>query len=121
MNLYWVTTEDHDEDWFVIANNAKEASIFFEETEGYEPGFSKAEWVLEPSTEIQAKIGWPTDDILIACGAEFRSNDSPRVVKIGTRVFCEGMLESVLSELDDDKFEARGDKRLNQTRRSIMQ
>ena len=28
MNLYWVTTEDHAEDWFVVANNAEEAEPF---------------------------------------------------------------------------------------------
>ena len=26
MNLYWVTTEDHAEDWFITANNAEEAA-----------------------------------------------------------------------------------------------
>jgi len=34
MNLYWVTTEDHAEDWFVVANNAKEAATFHEDVEG---------------------------------------------------------------------------------------
>jgi len=28
MCLYWVTTEDHGEDWFVVANNAQERTSF---------------------------------------------------------------------------------------------
>lgn len=35
MNLYWVTTEDHAEDWFVLARNAKEAGTLHEDMEGY--------------------------------------------------------------------------------------
>jgi hypothetical protein len=120
MNLYWLTTEDHDEDWFVIANNEKDAATFHEEEEGYEVGYAKAEWILELPEEIQIETGWPTNKILIACGAEFVS-DSPRVVKIGNRTFCEGMLESIILEQDDDKFEARGDERLNKTNRSTKQ
>ena len=28
MKFYWVTTEDHDEDWFIVASSAEEASEF---------------------------------------------------------------------------------------------
>jgi hypothetical protein len=31
MRLYWVTTEDHDEDWFVVAPNEVEACMFHED------------------------------------------------------------------------------------------
>jgi len=31
MKLYWVTTEDHEEDWFVVAISAKEAAKFHED------------------------------------------------------------------------------------------
>ena len=29
MKLYWVTTEDHCEDWFILASSAKEAANLF--------------------------------------------------------------------------------------------
>jgi len=47
MNLYWVTTEDHAEDWFIVANNPQEAATFHEEMEGYDPGDATAEMILE--------------------------------------------------------------------------
>jgi len=28
MNLYWVTTEDHHENWFIIASSSEEACKF---------------------------------------------------------------------------------------------
>jgi hypothetical protein len=27
MKLFWVTTDDHDEDWFVVASSLKKAAI----------------------------------------------------------------------------------------------
>ena len=36
--LYWVTTDDHGEDWFVIAGSQEEAVRFHEQEEGYDPG-----------------------------------------------------------------------------------
>ena len=30
MNLYWVTTNDHSEDWFIVANNEQEATKYHE-------------------------------------------------------------------------------------------
>jgi len=47
MNLYWVTTEDHAEDWFVLANSAEEAAIFHEDTEGYANWDTMAEMILK--------------------------------------------------------------------------
>jgi len=31
MKLYWVTTEDHEEDWFVVAISTKKAAKFHED------------------------------------------------------------------------------------------
>jgi hypothetical protein len=33
MNLCWVTTEDHAEDWLIVANDEEEAAIFHEDAE----------------------------------------------------------------------------------------
>ena len=35
MELYWVTTEDHGEDWFIVAISSKEAAKLHEDMEGY--------------------------------------------------------------------------------------
>ena len=33
--LYWCTTEDADEDWFVVADSARAARRYHERAEGY--------------------------------------------------------------------------------------
>jgi hypothetical protein len=38
VNLYWVTTDDHDEDWFTLARTIRTAESYHIQYEGYEPG-----------------------------------------------------------------------------------
>ena len=45
INLYWVTTDDHDEDWFIMASTAQAARRYHTEYEGYSPGDAHAELV----------------------------------------------------------------------------
>jgi hypothetical protein len=117
MNLYWVTTEDHAEDWFVLANSAKEAATFHEDAEGYAPGNATAEQILEIPGKVTTNAGWPSDEILKSCGAKFISEAPTRVVEIGNRKFCEGLLESTIQTLEDDMFEEIGEDHLNKTER----
>ena len=118
MNLYWVTTEDHAEDWFVVANSAKEAETFHEDAEGYAIGYATAEMILKIPDGVTVNTGWPSDDVLRACGAIFLSEEPTRVVEIGNRKFCEGLMESTLRTLIDNVFEALGEDRLNETKKS---
>ena len=118
MNLYWVTTEDHEEDWFVLANSATEAATFHEDAEGYAIGDATAEMILKIPDVITANTGWPSDEILKSCGANFLSEAPTRVVEIGNRKFCEGLLESTIQTLEDDMFEEIGEDRLNKTDKS---
>jgi hypothetical protein len=46
-NLYWVTTEDHGEDWFVFARTPRSAAKSHEDYIGYEPGDASALQVLK--------------------------------------------------------------------------
>jgi hypothetical protein len=116
MKLYWVTTDDHDEDWFIVASSAEEASKFHEDEEGYDPGDAMAEEILVIPEGVSAETGWPSDELLLELGAKFLHNDQFRVVEIAGRKFCEGMLEATLNEIDDDAFEERGNERLNKTK-----
>jgi len=118
MQLYWVTTEDHDEDWFIVASSSKEAAKYHENMEGYNPGDAKAEEILDIPENISAEIGWPSDELLIELGAKFLLNDQSRVVEIAGRKFCEGMLEATLNEINDDLFEEFGEERMNKTKKS---
>jgi len=47
MNLYWVTTEDHEVDWFFAANTPEEALPFMKIAEGYAIGDATAEMILK--------------------------------------------------------------------------
>ena len=117
MNLYWVTTEDHAEDWFIVAIDPEEAATFHEEMEGYDPGDATAEMILKLPKGIVNDIGWPSDDVLQSCGANILVDGPTRIVEIGDRKFCEGLMESTIRALDDDMFEALGQGRPNKTRK----
>ena len=115
LKLYWVTTPDHHEDWFIVANSKKQAEIFHEENEGYLAGDAKANKIMAIPKNVPAEKGWPNDDILLALGAKFLENGSTRVVEINGRKYCEGLLEETIRSLSDDIFEANGEGRLNET------
>jgi len=120
MKLFWVTTEDHDEDWFVVASSAEEASEFHENVEGYDPGDATAEEILSIPENIPAETGWPSDELLLAVGAKFIVENPSRVVEINGRKFSEGLLESFLNEIEDNAFEQLGYERLNKTPKTSM-
>jgi hypothetical protein len=117
MKLYWVTTEDHDEDWFIVASSSEEASKIHEDMEGYDPGDANAEEILNIPENISAEAGWPSDELLHSVGAKIILNEQSRVVEIEGRKFCEGLLEATLNEINDDIFEELGDERLNKTKK----
>jgi len=118
LKLYWVTTEDHHEDWFIISSSKDEASKLHEEFEGYEMGSASAQEVLSIPDNISVEAGWPSEDVLFSVGAIFIKEDEPRIIEINGKQFAEGMLEAHLKESDDDIFELRGEERLNQTKRT---
>ena len=120
MKLYWVTTEDHHEDWFMIASSKKEASKLHEEFEGYNFGSASSQEILCIPENIPVEPGWPSEEILLSVGAKFIKEDEPRIVEINGKQFAEGMLEAHIKELDDNIFESLGEKRLNQTKRTDL-
>ncbi len=120
MKLYWLTTEDHDEDWFVVALSAGEACKFHEDAEGYAIGDATAEEILSIPEHISAEFGWPSDELLVAVGAKFITENPSRVVEINGRKFSEGLLESFLNEIEDNAFEELGHERLNKTSKTSL-
>lgn len=120
MKLFWVTTKDHDEDWFVVATSAEEASKFHEDIEGYDIGDATAEEVLDIPENVPAEPGWPSDELLLAVGAKFIVKEPSRVVEINGRKFSEGLLEGYLNEIEDNVHELRGLERLNKTPKPTM-
>jgi len=118
MKLYWVTTEDHHEDWFIVASSNEEASLFHEENEGYNPGDATSKEIVDIPDDVATALGWPPDEVLLSVGATFINEDEPRIVEINGQQYVEGMLEAHIRELQDDVFESQGEERLNQTKRT---
>ena len=72
LRLFWCTTEDHDEDWFIVAKTAAGARRLHEDEEGYGRGDSDAGYVCDvPASVKDAEPAWPSDALHLTCGAEF--------------------------------------------------
>jgi hypothetical protein len=117
--LYWCTTPDGEEDWFVVADSARSARRFHEGAEDYETGEASAErvvalpaelqtpegWKDGPRGKVHPRAGWPSDEFLVACGGEIaplpRTEHHAKMgvvckdVRFGARVFRAGDIVSV--------------------------
>ena len=102
MKLFWVTTKDHDADWFVVAENGSDAAAFFSDAEGYDSGKAAAEMVIEIPGDMHAEEGWALDELLLYLGGEFVYESMPRVIEFHGKLYVEGGRESEL-ELSDGK------------------
>jgi len=96
MKLYWVTTADHDEDWFMFAETEIGAAELHEDHEGYDTGDAMAEWVCDVPPKMKLREGWPQGDNLINLGAVFLRTETPRKVEINGGVYTEGGLDALI-------------------------
>lgn len=94
--LYWVTTPDGDEDWFIIERTPMLAGKLHEGYEGYGDWYADAKKIMEIPKDIKVDIGWPDREIMIKLGAKYLHEESPRLVKIGGSEYLEGRLESMI-------------------------
>jgi hypothetical protein len=123
MILYWVTTEDHYEDWFVLAPSPEEATQYFENYEGYNEGDAEAEEIIGISDDLQLETGWPDKELLEKLGFIYLSNedDHTRVVEYCGIKFVEGAMEAIIVEISDDLIEEQCGERPNKTKKSQVQ
>ena len=117
MNLYWVETDDHHEDWFVLAESEEQAEFIHEEFEAYDDGDAEAQFVARIPDGLVAKTGHPSKEALVACGAKIIRAETPWCVEIGGKRYSEGMLQYHILSIDDDRCEAAGEGRPNRTMR----
>jgi hypothetical protein len=71
-NLHCVETDDHDEDWFVVAHDEDEAEALHEGAEGYGDGHADATLAGEVPARLGANTGWPPLELLETCGGRIR-------------------------------------------------
>jgi hypothetical protein len=106
LNLYWVTTDDAAEDWFVIENSLWSAAREFEDAEGYNLGDACAEYVCQIPDEYQGvEPGWPSAELFRVCGFRCRLQGATRVIEFDGRVYCEGWLEDEVCKARDELFD----------------
>ena len=115
MNLYWCETDDHDEDWFIVASSAKEARRMHEDIEGYGRGDARATLIVRIPKELHPPVGHPTHELLRSLGTVFLSEEAPRIVQVDATVYQEGGMDAVIDRISDDQCEALGLGRPNRT------
>ena len=101
VKLYWVTTADHDEDWFIFANSARQARSFHENYEGYGVGDARARLIVRDVRLTKFMNGEPPCHAqmreLLALG--FKDDGSipnQRSVRFEGKTYTEGILESII-------------------------
>ncbi len=116
LKLFWVETEDHSEDWFIVARDRFEAEAAHEGEEGYGDGDASARFIrsLPPGTEDKM---YPSFETLEACGGTIVRRAGPRVVEFDGVHYTEGPLEHTLRKATDDAAEVQGLGRPNRTQR----
>jgi hypothetical protein len=74
MNIYWLDSLDHGEDWFVAANNMREAMALFADDMGYdlvEDEVRAREVCAVPEEVTIAQTQFLDEDQITACGGKF--------------------------------------------------
>jgi hypothetical protein len=101
VRLYWVTTADHDEDWFIFAESARQARSYHENYEGYGVGDARARLIVRDVRLTKFMNGEPPCHAqmreLLALG--FKDDGSvpnQRSVHFEGKTYTEGSLESLV-------------------------
>lgn len=50
IKLYWVSSDDHDHDWFIFAESASLARAYHEQYEGYSKGEAQSRLIVSHVT-----------------------------------------------------------------------
>jgi hypothetical protein len=123
LNLYWVTTGDHEEDWFIFARTRRSAASFHERYEGYGTYDASARTIQTNVHLAKFKNGishcHAQAEDLLALGFEILDRPKfARAVSFRGELFREGRMEALVRQVNDNYFEAAGKGRPNGTKLS---
>ena len=101
VKLYWVTTRDHAEDWFIFADSASSTRAYHEYYEGYGKGDAHSRLIVSNVTLKEFMNGTPP------CHAQFQdlsqigfqdagSIPNRRRAGCNGEIFREGILEAII-------------------------
>ena len=129
IKLYWVTTSDHGEDWFIFSDSARQARSYHEDYEGYGKGDANSRLIVSNVTLKEFMNGTPP------CHAQFQdlfqigfqdAGTSPNRRRAGCNgeIFREGILEAII-ELGRNQMPVtmreNGELQLNEATSSAME
>ena len=122
VKLYWVTTNDHDEDWFIFAESARSAKAYHEDYEGYGKGDARSRLIVSDVPLNKFTNGEPPCHAqmreLFALGFEDAGSvPNQRSVRFEGKTYTEGMLESLVEAKRDRLALAEGERRCRQMER----
>ena len=120
-HLYWVTTLDHDEDWFIFAPTSRSAASYHEDYEGYDTGDAKARLVIARVELQKYEQGPPPCHAqiadLLALGFEVVGSDPhQRSVRFEGELYLEGELQSLVVQANYKLREVQNIRRSNGTK-----
>ena len=103
IKLYWCTTQDHDEDWFIFAESARSARAYHEYYEGCGAGDARARLIVRDVRLTKFTNGEPPCHAqmreLFALGFEDAGSvPSQRSVRFERKTYTEGILESLVEQ-----------------------
>jgi hypothetical protein len=122
INLYWVTTTDRAEDWFIFARTSRSAADYHEQYNGYDPRDAKVRLVIADVQLPKYEQGPPPCHApipdLIALGFEVVGVDPyQRALRFKGELFMEGYLETLVVQGNASLREAAVLGRPNGTKR----
>jgi hypothetical protein len=100
-------------DWFIFARSARSAETYHVDCEGYEDGDASAELIAQRCDNSREYLPrHATIEDLANFGFEvLKSGDHGRSVRLHGRIFVEGILETLVATMEDDRSEAMGEGR----------
>ncbi len=100
-SIYWISTPDKDEDWFVVAVNQYIAESFFAGQEGYPMDYISSKEICladyEDEKDKKKEAYFPTHKMLVKNGFEIISAAEPRILWRAGEKYCEGnIIQSIV-------------------------
>ena len=105
-SIYWITTNDKHEDWFVVGLDQYVAKLFFIENEGYDMDCISSEEIciaeFEDEESIRNEAYFPSHEMLIKNGFEIICENEPRVFWKNGKKYCQGnIVHSIIAQISD--------------------
>ena len=100
IKLYWVTTADHAEDWFIFAGSDLQARSYHEHYEGYGKGDANSRLIVSNVTLKEFMNGTPPCharfEDLYQIGIEAGTIPGRRKGRFNGEIFRNGILEAII-------------------------